>query len=328
MSINNNNILQFCTSAPTEDLLHKCASELSSSLNSSNINELPILSQKIETLSNIIKFSGFLIDANIPKSYLAKSNKTNLSVKNAALLLLSEYTKLSLNELLEIINNTEMVAQNLWSHYVKDPDNITEEMLNSFYTDCGNNNLFLQRYYSSMNISLGSALRGYIASMATQVGGRFFDFGGGVGDLTATISKAGHKNIYFVDTDQKQLDFVKWKDQQCGLNNINYIGTEEIEDFFKSNKESFNFGTSIELLEHVINPPELMKSLATLIAPGGYLFFTSSFHVYPEPGHLKSNIQYTNKEDEIMKPLGFERVQFNNLPIPFLFNWKLFQKTI
>jgi len=327
MSINNNSLLQFCTSAPTEKLLHQCSFELTQSFNSSNINELSVLSEKVQTLSNFIKFSKVVIESNIPKSNLDKCNKINLSTKNSALLLLEEYTKLSQSELLDIINNTELVAQKLWNKHIKDSSNVTEKMLNNFYTNCGKNNLFLQRYYSSIDISLGTALRGYIASIAVQVGGRFFDFGGGVGDLTASISKLGHKDISFVDTDKKQLDFVKWKDKRCGINNINYIGVDNIKDFFKSNKESFNFATAIELLEHVLNPPKLMKSLASLIAPGGYIFFTSSFHVYPEPGHLESNIKYTNKEDEIMKPLGFERVQLNNLPIPFLFNWKLFKKT-
>ncbi len=198
-------------------------------------------------------------------------------------------------------------------------------MLDKFYDDCGKHHLYLKRYYNSMIIHLGTAMRGFVSSFANQIGGKCFDFGGGIGNLTAAMSKLGHQNVYLVETDTQQLEFVKWKDEKCGIKNINYIGSDKVVDFFKM-KESFQFGISVEVLEHVINPPELMESLANLIAPGGYLFLTSSFHVYPHEGHLKSNVQYTNKEDEILKPFGMDRVHFNNPGLPFLFNWKLFQK--
>jgi 2-polyprenyl-3-methyl-5-hydroxy-6-metoxy-1,4-benzoquinol methylase len=162
--------------------------------------------------------------------------------------------------------------------------------------------------------------------VAQQMGGKCFDFGAGIGNISATMAKLGHDNVYMVETDQKQLDFVKWKDQMCGINNMNYIGSNEIESFFESNKEAFEFGVSVEVMEHVMNPPALLEKICSLIKPGGYLFLTSSFHIYPHPGHLKSNVQYTDKEEEILKPFGFERAHFDSTPIPFLFNWKLFQK--
>jgi SAM-dependent methyltransferase len=199
--------------------------------------------------------------------------------------------------------------------------------LNNYYNQCGNYNLYLERYFSSLNISLATALIGYIALVAHEMGGKCFDFGAGIGNLSSTVAKLGHENVYMVETDQKQLDFVKWKDKKCGINNINYIGLDEIEHFF-SLQESFQFGAAIELLEHVIDPIGLMEKLGSLIAPGGYLFLIASFHVYPHAGHLQSNVQYTDKEDEILKPFGFKRVNFDNPAIPFLFNWKLFQKEI
>ncbi len=328
MPTHNKNLFQFCTSAPIDELVHQCGSSLTNALNTSNMNELVDLSNTIETLSNIINLSTIVIESNIPSSFLEKCNTSKLSIKDASLLLLQEYANLSQNQLLDFINISDTLSENLWKKYVSDPDNITSEILDNFYDDCGEHHFYLVRYFQSMNISLGAALRGYIAHFAQRLGGKYFDFGGGIGNLTATISKLGHDNIYIVETDEKQLDFVKWKDNKCGIFDINYIGANEIDDFFELHKESFHFGTAIELLEHIIDPPSFLEKLTTLIAPGGYLFLTSSFHVYPHPGHLKSNVQYTDQEDELLKPYGFVRAYFDEPSIPFLFNWKLFQKVI
>lgn len=321
----NKDMFQFCVSAPIDELLHQCGSALTQVLNTSKIDELTDLSNTLNTLSNIVKLSKIMIESNIPSQYLELCKANDLSYKNAALMVLTEYTNLSQLELLDFLNKTAVIGDDLWKPYAENPDNITSEMLDKFYNDCGEHHLYLERYYTSMVVHLGPAVRGFIANFAKQIGGKCFDFGGGIGNLTSAISNLGHDNVYLIETDNRQLDFVKWKDEKCGIKNINYIGSDEIANFFEM-KETFQFGVALELLEHVMNPPELMESLASLIAPNGYLFLSSSFHVYPHPGHLKSNVQYTDKEDEILKPFGMIRVHFDNPGLPFLFNWKLFQK--
>jgi len=326
MSGQNNELLKFSVSGSMDKLLHECGFSTSQAVETSNINELSNLSEKIDMASNILKLSTLVLEANIPKSMLDRTRIAKQSISAASLLTLTEYSKLSNKKILDIINNCSTISNELWSRYSKDPDKITSSLLNDFYNECGNYNLFFERYYSSMVISLGTALRGYIALVAKDIGGKFFDFGGGIGNLSSTVSNLGHKDVYIVETDNKELDFVKWRDKKCGNKNVNYIGSKEIDNFFENNKESFTFGASIEVMEHVLNPPELLEKISGLIAPGGYLFLTSSFHIYPHPGHLKSNVKYTNKEDEILKPYGLERVEFEDVPIPFLFNWKMFQK--
>jgi hypothetical protein len=49
---------------------------------------------------------------------------------------------------------------------------VTEEILNNYYNQCGNYNLYLERYFSSLNISLVTALIGYIALVAHEMGGK------------------------------------------------------------------------------------------------------------------------------------------------------------
>lgn len=326
MAQESENMFNFCISGSMDELLHRCGSDLTRILGTSKIEELTKLTNKIDNLSNIIRLSTVVLESNIPSTYMEICKSTNLDIKDAALLTLSEYTKLPQAKLLDIISNANSIGEILWTQYVKDPDAITQELLDGYYNQCGNYNLYLQRYFSSLNVSLGTALIGYVALVANEIGGKCFDFGGGIGNLSASMSKLGHKEVYMVETDTKQLDFVKWKDKKSGIENINYIGLDEIDNFFDSHQASFRFGAAIELLEHVMDPPALMEKLGSLIEPGGYLFLVNSFHVYPHPGHLKSNIQYTDKEDEILKPLGFVRAEFNDPAIPFLFNWKLFQK--
>ena len=228
----------YLTSAPLDELLHQCGLEVKKAINFSNIEKLGDLANKIDRLSNMVHLSEIMIKANIPSSSLEVCKSAGLPIKSAALLTLSEYSKLSQDKIIDIIKNTRVTSEVLWNQFVPDADNVSEEALDGFYNICGNYRLFFSRYYTSMNTTLASSLRGFIALVAQGMGGKYFDFGGGIGNLTAAVSKLGHNDVYLVETDEKQLDFVKWKDKECGITNINYVSSNEIEEFFNM-KEQF-----------------------------------------------------------------------------------------
>ncbi len=109
----NKDMFQFCVSAPIDELLHQCGSALNQALNNSKTNELEDLSNTVNTLSNILKYSKIMIESNIPSQYLELCKANDLSYKNAALMVLTEYTNLSQLELLDFLNKIFLRKQQL-----------------------------------------------------------------------------------------------------------------------------------------------------------------------------------------------------------------------
>jgi SAM-dependent methyltransferase len=319
-------LFRFCVSSPIDELLHKCASAVNLAIKSSNPSELDDLTEVIDALSNIIKLSNGVIQANVSADHLNLSRTANLPIESAALMMLADYTQKTHGEILNIMSSSGPLAEELWNRLVEDNPTITPSLLDEYYAECGEKDVYLGRYYNSIKVSLACALRGYIALIAKEIGGKCFDFGGGIGDVTSTMSFLGLEDIYFLESDQKQLDFVRWKDAKCNIKNVKYIGANDFDEFLEANKETFHFGVSTELLEHVYDPPGVLETMASLLAPGGCLFLTTSFHVYPHPGHLESNVKYTGQEEALLAPYGLTRIPIDNPLIPFLPNWKLFQK--
>ncbi len=88
----------------------------------------------------------------------------------------------------------------------------------------------------------------------------------------------------------------------------------------------FGAGLSTEVLEHVIDPPAMLRTCFNLLEPGGVMFVTSSFGI-PGPQHLRSNARYAGHEGELMRSVGF--VPFTPpkpAPIPFLPSWGFWQR--
>ena len=88
----------------------------------------------------------------------------------------------------------------------------------------------------------------------------------------------------------------------------------------------YGAGICTEVLEHVVDPPKMIREMFELLHPGGVVFVTSSFGV-PQDSHLKQNLKYAGKEDELMKAAGFRSwTPPVKSPVPMFPQWGFWQR--
>ena len=76
----------------------------------------------------------------------------------------------------------------------------------------------------------------------------------------------------------------------------------------------------------MIDPPAMIRHMYDLLIPGGILFVTSSFGVAQDT-HLKQNLRYAGKEQQLMIDAGFQSCMPNQpAPVPFLPQWGFWQR--
>lgn len=97
--------------------------------------------------------------------------------------------------------------------------------------------------------------------------GRGLDVGCGGGILTEAL--AHHFDMTGIDTDENLIDIAKHHNQVIDYQHI------YLEEFAKSPPELFDLITCLEVLEHVDNPAAMIKSIANITAPNGYVFFST-----------------------------------------------------
>ncbi|HXH55050.1 MAG TPA: bifunctional 2-polyprenyl-6-hydroxyphenol methylase/3-demethylubiquinol 3-O-methyltransferase UbiG [Gammaproteobacteria bacterium] len=106
------------------------------------------------------------------------------------------------------------------------------------------------------------------------------DIGCGGGILSESMQKRG-AYVTGIDATLSVLEVAKLHAIESNLyktdNNthtLNYIHTTA-EEYAAIHPNSFDVVTCMELLEHVPDPLSLIKAAATLVKPGGYLFFST-----------------------------------------------------
>jgi hypothetical protein len=62
-----------------------------------------------------------------------------------------------------------------------------------------------------------------------------------------------------------------------------------------------------------------------LMRKGGILFLPTSFSQYPYPTHLRRNMVYAGKEDDLLQRFGFERLHVK-FHIPTRGNERIYRK--
>ncbi|HEV2524543.1 MAG TPA: bifunctional 2-polyprenyl-6-hydroxyphenol methylase/3-demethylubiquinol 3-O-methyltransferase UbiG, partial [Gammaproteobacteria bacterium] len=97
------------------------------------------------------------------------------------------------------------------------------------------------------------------------------DIGCGGGILSESMQKRG-AYVTGIDASLSVLEVAKLHAMET--NSLNYIHTTA-EEYAAIHPNSFDVVTCLELLEHVPDPLSLVKAAATLVKPGGHLFFST-----------------------------------------------------
>lgn len=215
-------------------------------------------------------------------------------------------------------------SQANWNRCVPDEDHPTLEQLSRYYNSvpfpAGDllidiTESHLSAAYRFMPIAVGQTVKAQ----------RAFDYGGGCGATTSAMAGAGLRDVTLIESRQAALDFARWRDQHCHITNVRYLREHDVIADLSAHRGQHDFGVCTEVLEHVLDVHGVIQRLADLLKPGGFLFMSASFGLYPHLSHLKPNVPYSGREDELFAAVGLAPVQMN-LPIPMLNNTRLYRK--
>lgn len=113
---------------------------------------------------------------------------------------------------------------------------------------------------------------GYIDQHAAIQGRTVLDVGCGGGILAESMAALGAQ-VTGIDLAEKSLRVAKLHLLESGQK-VDYRCIA-VEDLATAQPASFDHVTCMEMLEHVPDPESVVRSCATLVKPGGYVFFST-----------------------------------------------------
>jgi 2-polyprenyl-6-hydroxyphenyl methylase / 3-demethylubiquinone-9 3-methyltransferase len=112
----------------------------------------------------------------------------------------------------------------------------------------------------------------FIQSYADIVGKHIVDVGCGGGILTEGLAKNG-ADVLGIDLSEELIDIADLHGLESGVNaHYQKISAEALA---QQQPESFDHVTCMEMLEHVPDPGSIISACATLVKPGGMVFFST-----------------------------------------------------
>lgn len=112
----------------------------------------------------------------------------------------------------------------------------------------------------------------YIDSLANLSGKRVLDVGCGGGILSESMYFKG-ADVTGIDLGQKALNVAKLHQLESGAK-VSYLLTS-VEQLAQEQPASFDVVTCMEMLEHVPDPESIVSACASLVKPGGSVFFST-----------------------------------------------------
>lgn len=113
----------------------------------------------------------------------------------------------------------------------------------------------------------------WIDGLASLTGKKVLDVGCGGGILADSMARKGAQ-VLGVDLATKSLRVAQLHALEAGTPNIQYREVP-VEDLAAEMPASFDVVTCMEMLEHVPDPASVVKACATLVKPGGWVFFST-----------------------------------------------------
>jgi 2-polyprenyl-6-hydroxyphenyl methylase/3-demethylubiquinone-9 3-methyltransferase len=112
----------------------------------------------------------------------------------------------------------------------------------------------------------------FIQGFVDVAGKRVVDVGCGGGILTESLAKIG-ADALGIDLSEELIDIADLHGLESGVNaNYEKISAENLA---QQQPESFDYVTCMEMLEHVPDPGSIISACATLVKPGGMVFFST-----------------------------------------------------
>jgi 2-polyprenyl-6-hydroxyphenyl methylase/3-demethylubiquinone-9 3-methyltransferase len=114
---------------------------------------------------------------------------------------------------------------------------------------------------------------GWIESIAPLQGQRVLDIGCGGGILADAMARQGAQ-VLGIDLASKALKVAQLHALEAGTQGVEYreISAEALA---AEQPGSFDVVTCMEMLEHVPDPSSVVRACATLVKPGGHVFFST-----------------------------------------------------
>lgn len=112
----------------------------------------------------------------------------------------------------------------------------------------------------------------WINALAPVAGKRVVDIGCGGGILAEAIAKKG-ATVTGIDLSEKALKVAELHSLESGVS-VRYELTSA-EDLAAREAGQYDVVTCMEMLEHVPDPSAIVKACATLVKPGGQVFFST-----------------------------------------------------
>jgi 2-polyprenyl-6-hydroxyphenyl methylase / 3-demethylubiquinone-9 3-methyltransferase len=113
----------------------------------------------------------------------------------------------------------------------------------------------------------------WINSLAALNGKRVLDVGCGGGILADAMARKG-AHVLGVDLASKSLKVAQLHALEAQTPNVRYREISA-EDLALEQPASFDIVTCMEMLEHVPDPQSIVSACATLVKPGGWVFFST-----------------------------------------------------
>lgn len=127
-------------------------------------------------------------------------------------------------------------------------------------------------YYKDLLMRADNGLHEQIANVIKEKlpgGGRIIDFGCGQGALSLRLHDLGYEMLA-VDVDPE--DF---KCKEVPFQKLNFNNKQDIEAFTAKYENTFDLVMGIEVIEHVENPWEYIRTLKRMVKPGGHVLVST-----------------------------------------------------
>lgn len=115
---------------------------------------------------------------------------------------------------------------------------------------------------------------GWIERRVPLQGKRVLDVGCGGGILADSMARRGTQDVLGIDLATKALKVAQLHALEAETPNVSYreVSVEALADEMPA---GFDVVTCMEMLEHVPDPAAVVRACATLVKPGGHVFFST-----------------------------------------------------